>query len=79
MSETYPYTEAEKKECLEEAQKLREEVGGQYTEVILPNIPLAKKIETLTWVAVGESLLATYKNISEDNSIVISFIPCYFK
>lgn len=74
MTETYSYTDEEKKEYLEEAQKLREELGGQYNEVILPKIPLEKKIESLTWVAVGESLLATYKKMLEDNSVTISMI-----
>lgn len=71
MFENYPYSEEEKKECLNEAQRLREEVGGLYTEFILPNISLTKKIESLSWVAVGESLLVTYRSISESNDPLV--------
>lgn len=57
---------------MDEAQRLREEVGGLYVEVVLPGIPLAKKIESLTWIAVGESLLDTYKAMSDNNKPLVS-------
>lgn len=74
LFENYPYSEEEKKECLNEAQRLREEVGGLFTEFILPSIALAKKIESLSWIAVGESLLATYRSISESSDPLVKKI-----
>jgi hypothetical protein len=71
LFESNPYSEEEKQECLNEAQQLREEVGGLYTEFILPSIPLAKKIESLSWIAVGESLLATYRSMSESSDSLV--------
>lgn len=75
LFETYPYDEEEKKECLEEALKLREDVGGQNKEIVLPTVPLSKKIESLSWVAVGQSLLETYRTISTDlsSSVIIIY------
>ena len=79
LFETYPYDEEEKKECLEEALKLREDVGGQYKEIVLPTVPLSKKIESLSWVAVGHSLLETYRTISTDLSSSVIIIYSYKK
>ena len=74
MFEHYPYSEEEKNECLNEAQQLREESGSLYTEFILPIIPLTKKIESLSWIAVGESLLATYRSMSESSDPLVKKI-----
>lgn len=71
LFETCPYSEEEKKEFMDEAERLRQDVGGLYTEVVLPGTPLAKKIDSLTWIAVGESLLATYKTMSDNNKPLV--------
>ena len=73
LFESCPYSETEKNECLKEAQELRTAVGGQYTELVLPSFPLSKKIECLSWVAVGESLLTTYRCMMEDASSLVMF------
>lgn len=75
LFETCPYSEEEKKEFMDEAERLRQDVGGLYTEVVLPGTPLAKKIDALTWIAVGESLLATYKTMSDNNKPLIMSCP----
>lgn len=79
LFENNPYSEEEKQECLNEAQQLREEVGGLYTEFILPSIPLAKKIESLSWIAVGESLLATYRSMSESSDPLVRKVIFSFR
>lgn len=74
LFESCPYSETEKEECLKEAYGLREEAGGQYTELVLPSFPLSKKIESLSWVAVGQSLLATYRCMSEGANPLVMLI-----
>ena len=72
MFQTCSYSEEEKRECLEEAQKLREEVGGQYSEVALQSFPLTKNTDSLTWVALGENLLKTYNDIMGNGSSLVN-------
>lgn len=70
LFESCSYTESEKLEYLQEARMLRQMVADQYRQVVLPSVPLAKKVEYPTWTALGQSLVATYKWISSTDGLV---------
>jgi len=73
LFESCPYSESEKLEYLQEARTLRQMVAGQYRQVVLPSVPLTKKVESPTWTALGQSLVATYNWISSTEGLVNFF------
>ena len=78
MVETvYQNEENEEKEILEEAEKLREIVGGEFRQKFLPSVRLESKTEPSSFVSLGRSLLATFNSVNE-NKLLVRNVFFYF-